>query len=784
MPGIIGGALFWAISSYLKSGGGAAIQAHLDNFEAWLNNGAEGKEGYDNFVTYLEGFLQNPADRKTVVDKLYSDINAKKEEILKNPADPNKKLDLAVLLDCVRLVSFAIPDKKIAHQVRMVGEASLSFAHAFQTVKQLGGIAAAGVGGMLGPIGLALTGVNCIYSLFSQASDPNPIQEVADQIQKLAEQTSQLETMVNLRADKLESLIADFQWQALRQFKQLSTGMTDLKTLSQTHFQSTNLKLDRISQYITRGLPAVVLVGLDTLKFNAKTKLQLRNLTAQEHIDFLIGFAGWAQMHSKNPVFTGATNVSYAPEDVRDVLRADTSEKILYYLSHHPLCQQGGVSLANPYVWADAAEAYIQLRLSTPQFDSAYDDTHLPSFLGIYNTGVELMNFITNLQQNRALFQGLLNEYKNCLDQMSKAPSIDLLTARLDASYEQLITFSELAFQQSSKQDLIFSSFLKKRGNPHLRLVNSQDVQAALQDINRAPYEQQKAHLKRELFADLQRTATFFEGVLLQKVAHAHDSHTAITPMLQRLWDFGTQYFPDEATFAPGTCPATNDPHFTDTSQILPNDIFYAIFTGNITAVDNLIAANAHLKTDSLGRTPLHYACSTGQLEIVQKLVNAGADVNAKDQGGDTPVYLARKSRNGNIETFLMSRRADPYCDHWIPGQEEYEKAMRYWRNPIELNKAVQHFRTSAEQGHPASQFQYATFLEHGKGSIAKNPAASIEWYAKSADQGYLSALQHIAAIYLQGKIVPRNIPEAKKWLQKSVERYNDRNARELLKTL
>uniref|UniRef100_A0A3B3IA95 Uncharacterized protein n=1 Tax=Oryzias latipes TaxID=8090 RepID=A0A3B3IA95_ORYLA len=40
--------------------------------------------------------------------------------------------------------------------------------------------------------------------------------------------------------------------------------------------------------------------------------------------------------------------------------------------------------------------------------------------------------------------------------------------------------------------------------------------------------------------------------------------------------------------------------------------------------------------------TPLHLAASTGLLDCAEVLVNAGADVSAKDNRGYTPLDLAR----------------------------------------------------------------------------------------------------------------------------------------------
>ncbi len=58
--------------------------------------------------------------------------------------------------------------------------------------------------------------------------------------------------------------------------------------------------------------------------------------------------------------------------------------------------------------------------------------------------------------------------------------------------------------------------------------------------------------------------------------------------------------------------------------------------------VDYLISngANTNVK-DEYGNTPLHYASSEGQLELVKYLINKGADIHAKNNDRCTPLRLA-----------------------------------------------------------------------------------------------------------------------------------------------
>ncbi|KAI4525459.1 ankyrin, partial [Schizophyllum commune H4-8] len=60
---------------------------------------------------------------------------------------------------------------------------------------------------------------------------------------------------------------------------------------------------------------------------------------------------------------------------------------------------------------------------------------------------------------------------------------------------------------------------------------------------------------------------------------------------------------------------------------------------GHIDVVRYLIDNKAEVdKPDPAGWTPLHIACSAGWTEVVTELVGAGANVNAKNDKGITPL--------------------------------------------------------------------------------------------------------------------------------------------------
>ena len=71
-------------------------------------------------------------------------------------------------------------------------------------------------------------------------------------------------------------------------------------------------------------------------------------------------------------------------------------------------------------------------------------------------------------------------------------------------------------------------------------------------------------------------------------------------------------------------------------------NIHEAAFRGSIEALKQAIAdgADVNAKSDG-GWTPLHQAASKGHKEVAELLIEKGADVNGKDDSGGTPLDVA-----------------------------------------------------------------------------------------------------------------------------------------------
>ena len=61
---------------------------------------------------------------------------------------------------------------------------------------------------------------------------------------------------------------------------------------------------------------------------------------------------------------------------------------------------------------------------------------------------------------------------------------------------------------------------------------------------------------------------------------------------------------------------------------------------------------------DRAGRTPLHYAASSGDLDHVRRLLSEGADPAAADDDGLTPLHFAALSHNCDIAIALLDSGA------------------------------------------------------------------------------------------------------------------------------
>ena len=93
-------------------------------------------------------------------------------------------------------------------------------------------------------------------------------------------------------------------------------------------------------------------------------------------------------------------------------------------------------------------------------------------------------------------------------------------------------------------------------------------------------------------------------------------------------------------------------------------DIFTYVEDGNIQLVKNYINSGYDLNIQNYnddGYTPLIYAILKDNIEIVELLLNAGADIDKQDNNGYTALIYAAYDNNRNVIELLLDYHADEF---------------------------------------------------------------------------------------------------------------------------
>ncbi|MCE3237040.1 MAG: ankyrin-like [Gammaproteobacteria bacterium] len=105
---------------------------------------------------------------------------------------------------------------------------------------------------------------------------------------------------------------------------------------------------------------------------------------------------------------------------------------------------------------------------------------------------------------------------------------------------------------------------------------------------------------------------------------------------------------------------SANNPMKNKVTQEKDKQFISAICSGNVAEVSFLIKDGADINAiDSMGNTPLHWAIQKNDVECINLLVQAGANINIAATSGDTPLHLSAAQGRSNIASLLIKAGAD-----------------------------------------------------------------------------------------------------------------------------
>ncbi len=108
-----------------------------------------------------------------------------------------------------------------------------------------------------------------------------------------------------------------------------------------------------------------------------------------------------------------------------------------------------------------------------------------------------------------------------------------------------------------------------------------------------------------------------------------------------------------------------------------------AAWHGDSGEVSRLLAGSAELQTSSDGWTALHAAAVQGHADVVAILLAAGADVDALDEYGSTPLLNAAGPSNAASVALLLEAGADLHYRDSLYGQTPIRRAAEWGKAEV-----------------------------------------------------------------------------------------------------
>jgi len=122
-------------------------------------------------------------------------------------------------------------------------------------------------------------------------------------------------------------------------------------------------------------------------------------------------------------------------------------------------------------------------------------------------------------------------------------------------------------------------------------------------------------------------------------------------------WDIETELAAQELGFQPSACLVVWDAQRNDR---LDEELRAQVLEGHTAVVELLLAAGADVDAkNNYGWTALHYAAAYGHADVVELLLEAGADIKAKNNSGGTALHYAAAYGHADVVELLVSAGAN-----------------------------------------------------------------------------------------------------------------------------
>lgn len=371
-------------------------------------------------------------------------------------------------------------------------------------------------------------------------------------------------------------------------------------------------------------------------------------------------FLNWAAQISQEPIFNGVINQSDPPRLALQNRELEFNIGYLncYLMKHFPSLSSD--TICNPLVWSEAAHAYMELRLSTRNFDTAYAEAHQNDFKTMIAVGVSLWEYMRNIQQSTDLFKYLLSNYRSTVKSLQEViaekkrldhPECHFLFRELDDTCALIRAFCQLAFSRSMKTDPYFIFLLKYSSDYPHGLMTSSDIKNYFRDhdIDKFSYLFEVLLETEELL--LRAITDKSESIAKKNVS---DDSIVVVVTLLKLNAFWDMVYTQEELI-PQELQQAKPTHCIDILELCQSNLVFSVKYGLVEQVRSLVEKGTNI--DEIDpplptkRTPLHYAALFNHAALVEYLLEQGATLKP-DKWGKTALDLAKTSA---IESLLIS---------------------------------------------------------------------------------------------------------------------------------